>query len=149
LQLEALSPGLFFDPEWTMLLGSALALARTPPGAPPTADLAAALLGRGSGSTPTGDDFLVGWLAGLGRQGHLDLPARRKIAGRLSETCRLSRHFLHHALRGRFHRALEEVAALPDLPGPDHPRARALCALGETSGRATFAGYLTGVHQGA
>lgn len=108
-----------------------------------------ALLGRGSGSTPSGDDLLVGWLAGLARQGRPAPAVRRALAASLAATCRLSRHFLGHALAGRFHLALVRLAGLGAAPAADHPLARALARQGDRSGRASLAGYLAGLQQGA
>jgi hypothetical protein len=148
-RLEAVLPRATLDPEWLRLGRAALALGQASLLAPPTTALATALLGCGSGSTPAGDDLLVGLLAGLARQGRTVLPLHRALAGGLAATCRLSRHFLHHALAGRFHLALVRLAGLPGLPGPDHPAARALAAQGDRSGRAALAGYLAGLHLGA
>jgi hypothetical protein len=148
-RLEALLPDLPLDPEWQHLFRTAVALGRCSPLAPLTAVLARTLLGRGPGSTPIGDDFLVGWLAGLARQRRAAPPAQRMLGERLAETCRLSRHFLHHALSGRFHEAFVRLAGLAAPPELDHPWARALCAQGDRSGRAALAGFLTGLHQGA
>jgi hypothetical protein len=137
------------DPQWSVLTRTAEILARTDPRDPATTAELAALVGRGPGSTPTGDDFLVGWFAGMARQGRPDLPARAVLEANLSRTCRLSRHFLHHALSGCFQNAFVRLARLPGVPDPHHPVARALLALGDTSGRAAFLGYLAGLYQGA
>lgn len=145
--LAALAPAV--DDEWMGLLRSAEALARTGPLAPAAAGFALALLGRGSGSTPAGDDFLVGWLAGLRRQRQERLPVHAALEAGLAATCRLSRHFLGHALAGRFHAAVVRAASAPILPGPDEPAARALAALGDRSGRAALAGLYAGAYQGA
>jgi hypothetical protein len=137
------------DPEGRRLRDRARLLADASPEGPATAQELACLIGTGPGSTPTGDDFVAGWLAGIDRQGRGGLPAHRTLAGLLGRTCRLSRHFLHHALAGRFHAALVRLSDLPGLPEPRHPGVQALIALGDRSGRAALAGYLTGLAQGA
>jgi uncharacterized protein DUF2877 len=146
--LAALAPPAL-DDEWLGLLRAAEALARTSPLAPAATACALALLGRGSGSTPAGDDFLVGWLAGLRRQRQERLPVHGALEAGLSATCRLSRHFIGHALAGRYHAAVVRAASAAILPGPDEPAARALAALGDRSGRAALAGLYAGAYQGA
>jgi len=146
-RLAELVPDL--DQEWNFLFWQAHAFARLRPVDPMTGIHAATLIGRGSGSTPIGDDFLAGWLGGLARQGHAELPVHRTLAARLVDTCRLSRHFLHHALAGRFHSGLVRLARLSSLPAKNHPLALALAAQGDRSGRAALAGYATGIYQGA
>ena len=110
---------------------------------------AVAMIGRGSGSTPSGDDLLVGWLAGLPRQLRRGLPAHRALANRLIATCRLSRRFLHNALAGCFHLAFARLASPDVVPGAAHPLARALAEQGDRSGHASLAGCLAGLYQGA
>ena len=77
----------------------------------------AAVVGAGPGTTPTGDDVIVGVLAGLRAVGH-DAAARR-IASRLPElltgTTRASAHYLSAACRGEFGEHVHDlVAALAD-----------------------------------
>jgi hypothetical protein len=96
----------------------------------------------GSGSTPSGDDLLVGYVAGLARRGLRALPVHRALAANLAATCRLSRHFLHHALAGRFE---DNVAGLTQMQGPFElslPLVARIAAQGDRSGRALLAGYL-------
>ena len=77
----------------------------------------AALVGAGPGTTPTGDDVVVGVLAGLICRGHV--AAARRIAARLPGllpgTTRASAHYLSAACRGEFGEHVHRlVAALAD-----------------------------------
>ena len=71
------------------------------------------LIGAGPGATPTGDDILVGALAGL------ELTGRRRelitigglVPPLLTRTTRTSQHFLHWALAGQYASTVHAVAA--------------------------------------
>jgi hypothetical protein len=120
----------------------------------PLLDVSRQLIGLGPGSTPAGDDVLVGCLKGLwllaGRdrrlmalltQLHTALPAE---LDRL--TTRLSAAFIRHALDGQFAQVLDEAAhALisPTTAAAVSAALRRLLAQGETSGRDTALGLLT------
>jgi hypothetical protein len=137
------------DPEWVLLFSRAGLLAASSPSSPETAACALRLLGVGSGSTPSGDDLLVGYLAGLARRGLRDLPMHRALAANLAATCRLSRHFLHHALAGRFE---DNVARLARTEGPfelSHPLVARIAAQGDRSGRALLAGFAAALCAGS
>ncbi len=106
---------------------------------------AAALVGLGPGMTPAGDDFLAGVLFAM-RLGWARLPRgqsparlRRAVAEALPRTTPAGRTLLVLALRGRFAAPLLELAMSAgfDVVGE---AARALCALGETSGTDTLVG---------
>lgn len=58
------------------------------------------LIGRGPGSTPSGDDVIVGALAAIQALG-LSTSAARPLSGQLSQTTAASRHDLWWALHGR------------------------------------------------
>lgn len=64
------------------------------------ADTIGELIGRGPGSTPSGDDVIVGALAAAHSLG-LSVGAARTLSGKLSQTTAASRHDLWWALRGR------------------------------------------------
>lgn len=106
------------------------------------------LIGRGSGSTPLGDDYLAGWFAARRRRGlwpQHELHGLRRI---LSRTTRLSRHFLFHLTEGRVDASLRDFFSGNVLPDPDSPAAAALAAHGDLSGRATLVGLFAGMTSG-
>lgn len=99
------------------------------------------LVGAGPGTTPTGDDLLVGMLAGL--LAGADRPRAHRLGTTVLEllhrTTRASRHELAAAVDGRFGEALRDVVTTLTEPGatPDavlRPAAR-LATWGASSGR--------------
>lgn len=106
--------------------------------------LAAALglLGLGPGLTPSGDDVLVGWLAGSRTAGGVGKRLGAAVGPRLLEaaaarTVKVSHAFLAAAVNGQ---VAEPVRAF--VLTPDAERLDGLVALGETSGADLLAGYL-------
>ncbi len=112
------------------------------------------LNGLGPGSTPTGDDLLVGFAAAASRFAHLDWVPRtrwRALARCLEalapdSTTDVAREMIHHSSRGAFPEALARFA---ELLGAKRARpvrvrgaARALAATGGTSGAEMLAGAL-------
>jgi Protein of unknown function (DUF2877) len=102
---------------------------------------ATALLGLGPGLTPSGDDCLVGWLAGLwvgGVAGRdlLAATAPALLAAARERTGALGRAFLAAAAVGQ---AAEPVRDFVMTPSPAH--LAGLLALGATSGGDLLAGY--------
>ena len=113
-------------------------------------DLAAALgptielIGLGAGLTPSGDDYLVGLLAGLEATGSR---ARREIASAIGaaapgRTTAIGAAMLAHATRGGFAERLHDVLVALAIGGTDGlgtaiPRAM---AYGATSGADTLVG---------
>ena len=74
------------------------------------------LVGWGEGLTPAGDDFLVGWLAGLDAMAHGDDARRRYldalaplIAALGDRTTPIAAHFLRQAAKGHYNEALERL----------------------------------------
>jgi len=106
----------------------------------PTVDL----IGLGSGSTPSGDDYLVGLLAGLEATTH---PARDAIAGAIvvaapTRTTAIGAAMLGHATRGAFAERLHDVLvalAAGRTDGLTTAIERAM-AYGATSGSDTLVG---------
>jgi hypothetical protein len=94
-----------------------------------------ALLGRGPGLTPLGDDVLAGWLATCAALGRPDELLAGAVRHRLGVTTLLSATLLDCAVRGE---ALPELADW--LADPSPTTADALLAVGATSG----AGLMTG-----
>lgn len=100
------------------------------------------LLGLGPGLTPSGDDCLVGWLAGAwtaGAEGRRLAAATGPglLAAAGERTGPLSRAFLAAALAGQAAEPLGRFAA-----APDGPALAGLLALGATSGADLLSGYL-------
>ena len=103
-----------------------------------------ALIGLGIGLTPSGDDFLVGLLAGLEASDH---PMRDALAAVIAReapgrTTTFGVALLEHACRGEFSQRLHDVlvaVAARDAAGLRRAIARAT-AYGATSGADTMAG---------
>jgi hypothetical protein len=113
------------------------------------------LIGCGSGLTPSGDDLVVGFLAGLWSTAGDD-PARRRflrglgasVTAAASATGDISRAYLFHASHGRFAEPLALLAALigEGAAGAEIERATpAALRVGHTSGAAGVAGLLLGL----
>ena len=115
--------------------------------------LARRLIGRGAGLTPSGDDFLVGFLAGLdhpprGRDERVGVRLRSLVIAERARTTPLSAEQLRCAAAGDFHADL--LRARFALVAPQ-PRRRAreaivrLLAFGHSSGAAACAGLCAGL----
>lgn len=118
-------------------------------GAAEQADSAvAALLGRGPGLTPAGDDLLCGMLAGAQAFGQPFQAVRQALTaqlnGRPRATTSLSRQLLLSALAGESIAQLRDFAAALCQPDPAAVRiaAAALAGVGHSSGVALGAGLL-------
>jgi hypothetical protein len=119
------------------------------------ANAAAALVGLGPGLTPSGDDFLVGFLAGLWsmagkRTEHLRfLASLGKAVVRLSRrTNNISRTYLFHAARGQVSSRLAALAGAicrGERPQGLLATAEAAMQIGHTSGMEAVSGLLTGL----
>jgi len=99
------------------------------------------LCGLGPGLTPSGDDFLCGWMLA------------RYVAGlprgtpRLEGTGRISRAYLRAAAAGQASEAWHHLVASLAAGGPWEPAAEAALRAGETSGADTLTGFLAGLHR--
>jgi hypothetical protein len=113
------------------------------------------LIGLGSGLTPCGDDFLVGYLAGLWCAVR-DSAARERYVVGLGEaailyagqTNDISRTFLYHAAHGQVSSRLEALAraiCTPQNPGQLMAAAEAAMRSGHTSGMDAVTGLLFGL----
>jgi hypothetical protein len=94
-----------------------------------------ALLGRGPGLTPLGDDVLAGWFATRAALGEPDPGLATAARERFGATTLLSATLIDCAIRGE---ALPQLAAW--LAAPTEAHAEALLAVGATSGAGLMAG---------
>jgi hypothetical protein len=103
-----------------------------------------ALIGAGPGSTPAGDDVVVGVLAGLHATGHGDAAAgiARELPPMLGRTTSASRLYLAAAADGRFaERVHELVRGLEDRDSAV-AAARSAAGFGATSGLDLLSGIV-------
>ena len=118
-------------------------------------DAARALLGLGNGLTPTGDDLLVGFLAGLWCTLR-DIPARQRSLADLAKAVRdrsvgtndISRTYLLHAARGQVSSHLMETARAIRAGAPTHRIHRHIglsARIGHASGLESLTGLLLGL----
>ena len=103
-----------------------------------------AMVGAGPGTTPSGDDVIVGVLAGLRVLGLGEQAASlsRRVAPLIHETTVASRHYLSAAADGRFGEHVHQlVAALSNGISTDHTLRRA-ASWGATSGTDLLVGLV-------
>jgi hypothetical protein len=130
------------------------ALAAVDADAPGAADTLRALIGRGAGSTPAGDDILVGALAYAFASGSRDAPLVQAMHGLTPEFDRLTTAtaatYLRAAVRGAFGSdLLAFVRALPEQPAARaFHRAVRVAAHGATSGVDCLMGFVA-AHEAA
>ena len=116
----------------------------------PAREAAATLVGLGGGLTPSGDDFLCGFLAAARCRpdpGRLPLRAalEREILDRVGDTNDISATLLRCAAEGKVGRALDRLArAIQAGRGPG-PALAVLCAFGHSSGMDAATGFLYGL----
>ena len=114
-----------------------------------------ALIGLGGGLTPCGDDFLVGYLAGLWCASR-DRLERRQFISRLGQlvvnlsgrTNDISRTYLHHAVHGQVSGRLDALAraiSRPEVSEPLLAMAESAMESGHTSGMDAVTGLLFGL----
>jgi hypothetical protein len=113
------------------------------------------LIGLGPGLTPSGDDLLVGYMAGLWCT-RRDKSERARFISSLGETISslsqntndISRTYLYHAVRGQVSSRLANLAEAISH-GEDHKHlfglAEAAMKIGHTSGMETVTGLLVGL----
>lgn len=111
---------------------------------------ACALLGRGAGLTPSGDDVLAGFLVGARAFG-LAVPALAAAVPSLARprTTALSARLLWHAARGDCVPELAALAAAMQGSGQIEPAVGRLLAVGHSSGAALGAGLLLAAERSA
>lgn len=93
--------------------------------------------GCGEGLTPSGDDFLCGWMLACRLRG-LAAQARKILPHALGQN-NVSNAFLTLAAHGRVHRPMQHL-----LQAPSPARMRAVCAFGHSSGADLLCGLLWG-----
>jgi hypothetical protein len=113
------------------------------------------LIGLGTGLTPCGDDFLVGYLAGLWCTVRDSIKHRQFVSelGRAvihlsGKTNDISRTYLYHAARGQVSSRLDALAGAisrPESPGQLLPVAESAMQSGQTSGMDAVTGLLLGL----
>lgn len=161
------------DPSWPLLARSAypriLSLVQLSLEQARRSDAAAAcetarsLVGLGAGLTPSGDDFLVGFLAGAVASGHEAVGALSSELARaatLAQTTDVAASFLRHAARNEFSASVQGVALalLQQQLDAEYQAARPgaqfaaveretnrLLSFGATSGADCLLGVLSGV----
>jgi hypothetical protein len=113
--------------------------------------MAARVLGLGEGLTPSGDDLLVGLLAVLHAAGRakalLPPPVRRRFLRDVMDgTSDLSAEFLRSAVHGDFSEPVVLLVRSLFAPVPREwrSRARALAAVGHSSGVDAMVGMILG-----
>jgi hypothetical protein len=113
------------------------------------------LIGLGPGATPSGDDFIAGWMCGLWSTVGVDSQRiafveqfGEHIIQLADRTNVISKAYLIHAARGRFSQLMADV-----IEGVAHPLTkvdvrqitRRAMQIGHTSGRDMMAGLVTGL----
>lgn len=112
------------------------------------------LIGFGRGLTPDGDDYLLGYLAGLWRwqnappiAGHVQL-IQQTIASQLTRTNDISAHYLRRALHGHFSEPVCDLMMLLTQQASNaqiQTAARNVMQFGASSGADCLAGMLHGI----
>lgn len=112
-------------------------------------DAARQLIGLGLGLTPSGDDFLLGFVAARMAQGYrkeVQHLRRALTAHMMRATNLISASYLRHGFRGRFSSHLKQVLELLHKPGVTEaavlPALADLVRVGSTSGQDTLMGVL-------
>jgi len=110
------------------------------------------MIGLGPGVTPSGDDILIGFLAGLwsmagGNQMQLSFirsfgDALMQIAKQTNE---ISRTYLHHATQGQFSGSLSNLAEAIATGGDVEHATREAARVGHSSGMDSVTGLLAGL----
>ncbi len=118
-------------------------------------DAVEALIGLGSGLTPSGDDLLAGYMAGLwctirhqGDRSQFIIELGKRIIDLSGRTNDISRTYLFHAVHGQVSSritALAEAISRAEEPGHLLETAEQAMQNGHTSGMDTVTGLLLGI----
>jgi hypothetical protein len=110
------------------------------------------MIGLGPGVTPSGDDILIGFLAGLwsvAGQDEMPLAFIHSFAKALmqiaKQTNEISRTYLYHATQGQFSSSLSTLAEVIAKGGTIKPAAREAMRVGHSSGMDSVTGMLIGL----
>ena len=110
------------------------------------------MIGLGPGVTPSGDDILVGFLAGLwsmagGNQAQLSFLGsfRNEMIQISKQTSEISRTYLHHATQGEFSSSLSNLAAAIMNGKGVEPATLEAMRVGHSSGMDAVTGLLIGL----
>ncbi|MEW6028121.1 MAG: DUF2877 domain-containing protein [Chloroflexota bacterium] len=110
------------------------------------------MIGLGPGVTPSGDDILIGFLAGLwsmaGENGHQLAFIRsfgRELIQLAKGTSEISRTYLYHAAQGQFSSSLSHLAEAITTSDCVEEAARAAMRVGHSSGMDAVTGLLIGL----
>jgi hypothetical protein len=110
------------------------------------------LVGLGPGVTPSGDDFLIGFLAGLSStrgkaQGHVSFiySLGDALMGIAKQTSEISRTYLYHAVRGQFSSSLSNLAEAIATGTSVEQAAQEAMQVGHSSGMDSVTGLLIGL----
>ena len=116
------------------------------------------LLGLGPGLSPSADDMLVGFMAGLqwtvdslgGDIDRVDVINRTITARAAEKTTLLSQQLLRHAARGEVNETVQLLleAILAGTPADVESATKEVLTIGETSGVDMMVGILIGMHLG-
>lgn len=115
-------------------------------------DAARQMIGLGPGVTPSGDDLLIGFLAGLwsmARQNEPQLAFIRSFGTELIElakgTSEISRTYIYHAAQGQFSSSLSYLAESIATGNAVEEAAQAAMRVGHSSGMDSVTGLLIGL----
>ena len=115
-------------------------------------DAAKKMVGLGPGVTPSGDDILIGFLAGLwsmagGNQTQLSFIRLfgNEIIQLAKQTSEISRTYLHHAAQGQFSSSLSTLAEAIGTGNGVEQATREAMRVGHSSGMDSVNGLLVGL----
>lgn len=110
------------------------------------------MVGLGPGVTPSGDDILIGFLAGLWSMAGLDqaqISFIRSFGMELiklaQKTGEISRTYIFHATQGQFSSSLSHLAEAIATGGDDEAAAQTAMSVGHSSGMDSVTGLLIGL----
>jgi hypothetical protein len=110
------------------------------------------MIGLGPGVTPSGDDILIGFLAGLwsmAGQNQTQISFIRSFGAELvqlaKQTSKISRTYIFHATQGQFSSSLSQLAEAIATGGDVETAAQTAMRVGHSSGMDSVTGLLIGL----
>jgi hypothetical protein len=100
------------------------------------------LIGLGVGLTPSGDDYLTGWLAVHASSGRTMPSLEAAIADSLERTTKVSQLYIKAALDGEFAWPVRELCRAMSADDVVTPAAKTMMDHGATSGQDTMTGMI-------